>query len=193
MESDFSGVTDEELAKRVQEKDEAALVALIGRYESKLKRYVGRLLSDDHETEDVVQDVFVSAYRNILDFDTTRKFSPWIYRIAHNACMNTWRTRGRGVSGLDLDELDRLIPHHMHEESPVTEKEKDEIRVVVEKRVADLPPKYREIVQLYYFEDFSYKEIADVLHIPVGTVGIRLSRARDALKKLLPADIQETV
>ena len=189
----FSELSDEALAKRVQEKDEQALVALIGRYEPKLKRYVGRLLSNQHETEDIVQDVFVSVYRNILNFDTTRKFSPWIYRIAHNACMNAWRGQHRGVAGLDLEELDRLIPHHMHEESPATEKEKEETRVLVEDVVGKLAPKYREIVQLYYFEDFSYNEIADVLHIPVGTVGIRLSRARDAMKKLLPADIELTI
>ena len=189
----FAELSDEALAKRVQDKDEDALVELIGRYEPKLKRYVGRLLSNEHETEDIVQDVFVSAYRNILDFDTTRKFSPWIYRIAHNACMNAWRGHSRGMSGLDLEELDRLIPHHMHEESPVTQKEKEETRVLVEGVVDNLPSKYREIVQLYYFEDFSYKEIADVLHVPVGTVGIRLSRARTLLKKLLPPGIEQAL
>ncbi len=186
-------MTDEALVKCVQEKNEDALVALIARYETKLKRYVGRLLSKDHEIDDVVQDVFVSMYRNILDFDTTRKFSPWIYRIAHNASMNAWRGHDRGPVGLDIEDLDRLIPHHMHTESPVTEKEKEETRVLLEKGVDGLPPKYREIVQLYYFENFSYKDIADVLHVPVGTVGIRLSRARDALKKVLPADIEQTI
>lgn len=181
--------TDEALALSVQQGDENALVSLIERYEAKLLRYAGRLLPHEPDLEDIVQDVFVAVYRNINDFDTTRRFSPWIYRIAHNACMNTWRERSRGPINLDLDELDRLIPHHMHEEPAVTAKEKEEMRVLLAEKVDALPPNYREIIQLYYFDDFSYLEIADIIHIPLGTVGVRLARARTALKKLLPNDL----
>jgi len=63
--------------------------------------------------------------------------------------------------------------------------------VLLESGLEGISPAYREIIGLYYFEDFSYREIADILHIPMGTVGIRLSRARQALKKQMPKNVYE--
>ena len=75
------------------------------------------------------------------------------------------------------------MPHVVYEDATEDEKEKDEMRVLLEKYLDKLQPTYREIVDLHYFEGFKYHEIADILHIPIGTVGIRLSRAKQALKK----------
>jgi RNA polymerase sigma-70 factor (ECF subfamily) len=173
--------TDEELARLLQQGDQGALSALMERYTEKLLRYGRRFLASDDDIGDVVQDVFVAAYQNIREFDPTRRFSPWIYRIAHNAFVDALRRRAKGpVFGLDFD---RVMPHPVYEDPDETEKEKEEMRVLLERHLDALPPSYREIVDLHYFEDFKYREIADILHIPVGTVGIRLSRARQMLKK----------
>ena len=181
--------TDEELAQLVQNEDHRSLAALMDRYTLKLLRYGHRFLSSEDDIADVVQDVFVSAYQNIRDFDSTRRFSPWIYRIAHNAFVDSLRKRAKGpVYGLDFD---RVVPHPIYEDPDEDEKEKEEMRVVLEKHLEELPASYREIVDLYYFENFKYQEIADVLRIPIGTVGIRLSRARQILKKGMSKNLYE--
>lgn len=173
--------TDERLALLLQDGDTEALAALVDRYTAKLIRYGHRFLSSDDDIADVIQDVFVAVYQNIRDFDSTRRFSPWIYRIAHNAFVDTLRRQAKEpVYGFDFD---RFAPHLVYEDPTEGEKEKEEMRVVLEKHLDRLPASYREIIDLYYFEDFKYQEIADILRIPIGTVGIRLSRARQMLKR----------
>jgi RNA polymerase sigma-70 factor (ECF subfamily) len=173
--------SDEELAALVQKRDELAFAELMKRYTAKLLRYGKRILLTENNIGDTVQDIFVTVYKNIEDFDTTRQFSPWIYRIAHNAFVDVIRKNAKGP--LYVFDFDRIIPHPTYEDPLILEKEREEFRVLLGKGLKELSPEYREIIDLYYFEDFSYKEIADILHIPIGTVGIRLSRARESLKK----------
>ncbi len=176
--------TDEELAREVQRGDTEALSVLMKRYTPKLVRYGTRFLSFQDEIGDVVQDVFVSVYKNVQDFDATRQFSPWIYRIAHNAFMDVLRKHVK--EPIHFFDFDRIAPHPVYDDPAEKEKESEEMRVLLERGLEKLAPAYREIIDLYYFENFSYREIADILHIPVGTVGIRLSRAKSALKKEIP-------
>ncbi len=176
--------TDEELARRVQHGGESALSVLMRRYTSKLMRYGRRFFSSTDTVVDLVQDIFVSAYEHINDFDSTRRFSPWIYRIAHNAFVDALRKRSK--EPIYLMDFDRFAPHAVSEDPAQKEKESEEMRVLLEESLDKLPAHYREIIDLYFFEDFSYREIADILRVPIGTVGIRLLRAKRALKKLIP-------
>ncbi len=182
-------LSDEQLVALVQKGAEVALTVLMERYTDKLLRYGHRLLPGESNIGDIVQDVFVTVYKNIQDFDAARQFSPWVYRIAHNAFVDIVRKKTK--EPLYIFDLDRIVPHPVYEDTSLHEKEKEEIRVLLEKSLQGLSSQYREIIDLYYFEHFSYKEIADILHIPIGTVGIRLSRARDALKKKFPTQTHE--
>lgn len=181
--------TDEDLARFVQTGDTQALATLMERYTAKLLRYGRRFLSSEDQIGDVVQDVFVTVYENIRDFDATRKFSPWIYRIAHNAFVDVLRKKAK--EPIVIFDFDRVVPHPVYEDPAEGEKEREEMRVLLEEGLGNLSSAYREIIDLYYFENFSYREIADILHIPIGTVGIRLSRARTALKKRIPQSDHE--
>lgn len=179
-------LTDEVLAERLQKGDEEALSLLMQRYEAKLMRYGQRFLGGQGEdaVRQAVQDIFISSYENIEGFDTRQRFSPWIYRIAHNAFVDILRQKTKQpVYGIDFD---KIISHPIHEDQYASEKENEEVRVLVEKGLATLPAAQREIIVLYYFEELSYKEMADVLRVPVSTVGVRLARARASLKKKLP-------
>jgi RNA polymerase sigma-70 factor (ECF subfamily) len=183
---DLPAATDELLAERLQGGDEEALSELMKRFEPKLMRYGQRFLGGQGEDviRQAVQDIFISAYENIEGFDTRQRFSPWIYRIAHNAFVDILRQRTRQpVFGIDFD---KILSHPIHEDQYAAEKESEEIRVLVEKGLDLLPPAQREIIVLYYFQELSYKEISDVLHVPVSTVGVRLARARSTLQKHLP-------
>ncbi len=85
--------TDEMIASRVQAGDSEAFGELVERYQEKLLRYARKFLFDLDEARDPVQDVFIKAYQNIQSFDATRRFSPWIYRIAHNEFVNALKQR----------------------------------------------------------------------------------------------------
>jgi len=177
-------LTDEELAAKIQQGDRAAFEVLFKRYEAKILRYGQRFLYRYEDVEDAVQEVFVKAYVNIQSFTVSRKFSTWLYRVAHNTFINVIKKKGREpLSFFDFDTLMQM---------PVTDgKHLDEEflkmgdQATLLEGLKKLSPKYREPLVLYYLEELDYKEIADVLQIPVSTVGVRLQRAKVRLKKEL--------
>jgi RNA polymerase sigma-70 factor (ECF subfamily) len=150
---------------------------LMQRYEDKLLRYVTYLLRDSAAASDVVQDTFIKAYRNLQGFNDNYAFSSWIYRIAHNEAMNAIKKNSR-LTPLE-DESHPQLSYH-----PRTDLKLDSLRLTkdVQQCLGQLEPKYREIIQLVYFEDMKYAEVGDILHIPTSTVGVRLSRAKAKLR-----------
>ena len=181
MEAPLSQLNDEELATLVHGKNEEAFGVLMSRYQPKLLRYGRKFLSREAPIEDAVQETFIKTYENIQSFDTTRAFSPWIYRIAHNAFVNVLRSDSRAPF-IAID-LDTVSSHAAFEIDPAADEEREQARSTVEHGLRALTPAYREVIILYHIEQLSYQEIADVLRVPIGTVGIRLHRAREALKK----------
>jgi len=173
--------TDEELVLLIQRGSEEPFGILMDRYTQKLMRYGKKFLSSQENIEDIVQEIFIKVYKNIKSFDVERKFSPWIYRIAHNAFVNHLRSIDK--EPLLFFNFDTLLNHPIYEDPAIKEKENQEIRVLLDKGLEKLPSIYRETIILYYFEDLNYQEIADILHVPIGTVSIRLRRARLMLKE----------
>jgi RNA polymerase sigma-70 factor (ECF subfamily) len=173
--------TDEDVAQAVQRGDVEAYGVLVERYSERMLRYARRFLLNPEDSQDLVQDVFIKVYENIRSFDPSRRFSPWIYRIAHNEFVNAIRKRKR--EPLSYFDLDTLFPHPIAKETADRDASEQETRRALEKSLAVLDPKYREPLVLYYFEEMSYQEIADVLRIPVATVGVRLNRGKALLKK----------
>lgn len=176
-------LTDEQLALLVQQGDKEKFGLLMDRYKGKLSRYGRRFLSNPDNIEDVVQEVFIKTYENIQSFNTGQRFSPWIYRIAHNTYVNALKKMSRGP--LYFFDFDLLVPHLTYEDPNVKRREQTEILELLDKSLSKLNSNYREIITLYYQEDLSYQEIAEVLRIPLGTVGIRLKRAKEALRQHL--------
>ena len=101
--------SDEELVALVQRGESEQFGILMTRYEEKLTRYGSRFLSQGYEIRDIVQDVFTKAYQDIQSFDTSKRFSPWIYRIAHNAFANELRRKSH--SPVQLPDFDLLLSH----------------------------------------------------------------------------------
>jgi RNA polymerase sigma-70 factor (ECF subfamily) len=172
----FSEYSDEQLVTLVLS-DEAAFVEIVNRYEAKLRRYISRISAfPDEEIEEILQDVFLSVWKNLRGFDTRIKFSSWIYRIAHNQTISLFRkfkSRGREQEEELTSEL--FIPVADDFASHVDAKIDAEL---IQTALAEMPEKYREILVLRFFEDLSCDEIADVLRCSVGTVSTLVSRAR---------------
>lgn len=182
MDDSQDQLSDEEIAKKVQLGKIEPFELLVQRYQEKLIRYGRKFLADERDIEEIIQEVFIKAYVNIKSFDLSKKFSSWIYRIAHNELVNRIKKKKRNP--LLYFDLDILIPYFISKETPDREVDKKEIQEIINKCLDKLNPKYREVVVLYYFEDLSYKEISDILHIPVSTVGVRIKRAKQAMKPL---------
>lgn len=164
------------------EGDRAEYGKIIERYQGKLFGYIKNLINQNNmEVEDVVEDTLVSAYQNLNGFEASKKFSSWIYRIAHNKAIDFYKKKRLKSQILDsgneiLESDEKLIEE--------LEMEKEKARMVT-RAVNSLELKYKEVVLLYFFDDKSYDEISDILHISTSSVGVLLFRAKEKLKKVI--------
>lgn len=183
--------TDEEIAERVKQGDKEAFSVLMERFEEKISRYARRFLRVAEDREDIVQEVFVKAFINIRSFDSTRRFSPWLYRIAHNEFVNALKKSGR--QPFQLFDFDTILPHLTAKETANADTEKSEIKKEMEACLSELEAKYSEPLILYFFEELSYEAIAEVLHIPTSTVGVRISRGKQKLRSVYTKKFGPTI
>lgn len=174
-------MTDEQIAELVQNGNADAFGDLISRFEAKLKRYARKFLNYEHEIDDLVQDVFIKAYTNIQSFNTELKFSPWIYRIAHNTFVNELKRKSKG--GFQFFDADTILPHLPSDETADGDILDAEIQAEIDSLIENLSPKYREVIVLHYFEHLSYQEISEILKIPITTIGVRMTRARKKMRE----------
>jgi RNA polymerase sigma-70 factor, ECF subfamily len=181
-------LSDNELVIIIREMDQERYGEIIERYQGKLFSYLYRLIGNRDEAQDLLQDVFIKAFRNLNSFDAERKFSSWIYRIAHNEAVNHIKRKSlkRFISWEDVVSVkDKLV-------TSSTEEGADEswIRQEMQKEVSDavdlLPLKYKQVLLLRYFSDKSYEEISEILGRPVNTVGTLINRAKKKLAEKLP-------
>lgn len=175
-------LTDEEIAKRVQGEDTNSFGILVERYEKRITRYGRKFLSGNEDIQDIVQDIFLKAYTNIQSFDTERKFSSWLYRIAHNEFVNALKKRKKYA--VFFFDLDTVFPQLFSKETTDGKVHTREIQDMLSRCLDKLGPKYREPLILYYFEDMNYREISEVLHMPSSTVGVRLKRGKQMLRHI---------
>lgn len=175
--------TDEEIVRAVANGTVDDFGILVARYEGRILRYARKFLADNEDRKDLVQDVFLSAYEHIRAFDADRRFAPWLYRIAHNAFANELRRREKRAVPLDLFSADLFFPHLIAAETADRDVLAAEERAALERCLDLLDPKYREPIILHYYEEMDYRAIADVLHIPVSTVGVRIARGRKQLRE----------
>lgn len=181
-------LSDEYIVKQVQEGNTEAFGTLIERYENRIRRYAERFLADKDDAKDVAQNAFMKGYENLQAFDVSRRFSPWIYRIAHNEIVNVLKRRSRMIPIAPF-EFDILFPHFVMHDPPENDLDNRALTALVETHVHELDRKYREPLLLYYVENMSYQDIADVLTIPIATVGVRLNRGKKIIREKIKSNI----
>lgn len=174
--------TDEYIVDLVQRGNKEAFSVLMERYEEKITRYANKFLYNYQDREDAVQDVFIRTYRNIQSFRTSERFSPWIYRIAHNIFINVIRKHSK--EKMTLFDTDTLFGLGLTDSTIETQQEQKRDREILEQCLDTLDVKYREVLVLFYFEEKDYEEISSILHIPKATVGVRLARGRERMKRV---------
>lgn len=158
---------------------------IIDRYKAPLERYIRRKsLFNEDEIEDMLQDVFISVYLNLNDYDKRFKFSSWIYRICHNKLISHYRKENiRSTVSLDREDNIHLLDVLFKDKS--LDKQFDDKLMTERIRIAifEMDRKYKDILLLSIFEEKSYDEIADILKLPLGTVSVYLKRGKEILKK----------
>lgn len=175
-------MSDEELIKIIVEGDREKFGEIIERYQEKIFGYLKNLTNQSNEEiEDLMAEVFINGYTNLQSFDTKKKFSSWIFRIAHNRAIDFFKKRK--IKTKTMEESEEMIGDgkKIFEEIEIEKEERKRVNQAVEK----LEIKYREVILLYFYDERSYEEISDILHIPTSNVGVLLYRAKDKLKKLL--------
>jgi len=181
--TDYSKLSDEEIVKLVSKKDQELFSHLIKRYQDKLMRYAVYLTGDEDKSADIVQETFIKTYINLNSFDPQKKFSSWIYRIAHNQAMSSFPRHQKQVTLPDDFEFDSGV----NLEDDLI---KQEFQAHTAKCLKKMPLIYREPLSLFFIEEKTYEEISDILRIPTGTVGTRINRAKLILKKICQKNLK---
>ncbi len=168
--------------RRCLNQEPAAFRELVERYKNQIFSLIFRLVRNPSDAEDLSQETFIKAFKNLASYDANRPFITWLFKIAHNASLDFLRAKKPEAISIDEEEVG-VYP----DSSASIEKELESVlqREFLDRILASLPPLYQEALILRHKEGLDLKEIAQVLQIPEGTVKIRLFRAREALKKKL--------
>lgn len=186
-----SGPADVDLVVDALGGDQEAHRQLVLRYQRPVFALIRRMLRDSATAEDLTQDVFVKAFRALASYDRRRKFSSWLFKIAHNTAIDQLRRRQLDTVALETPgssgpDLVAFLPDSQAA-SPDERMQRRDLAGAIEGAIALLRPEYREVVVLRYQQDLSYEEIAEVMDLPLGTVKTHLHRARKAMAQHLAA------
>ena len=170
---------DLELIRRSQAGDTEAFGQLVTKYHAKIFTMVYGMVRNDHDTWDLVQEVFLKAWWSIHRFEGRSSFYSWLYRLTMNVTICSLRRKGRR----EEVELNDAIPSSLP--SPGVSCQRTEIRERVTAAISKLSPEHRAVIVLKELEDLQYHEIGEVLNLSLGTVMSRLFYARKKLQTLL--------
>jgi RNA polymerase sigma-70 factor (ECF subfamily) len=177
--------TDEQLLAEYRGGDKAKFAVLVLRYQRELYHFLVRFLGDRAAAEDVFQETFLQVHQSAEQFDPSRRFRPWLFTIAANKARDLIRSQARRptnplsatISPGDEESGEFIDLMQAAASMPGEPMEREELQQQVQKTVMGMPEHLREILLLSYFHQFPYKQIGDILDIPLGTVKSRLHAA----------------
>ncbi len=188
---------DQALVEKAQKGDKKAFGILVEKYHKKLYRILSRMIRDQSEIEDIVQDSFIKAYRAINNFRGDSAFYTWLYRIGVNTAKNHLTALGKRPKAMEEVEIDDVENfddgYEMRNlDTPETIMMNQEIVSTVSETIETLPDELKEAISLREMDGLSYEEIAVIMQCPIGTVRSRIFRAREAIAEKLKPLIEAT-
>ena len=175
----YIAMDDQQAITKVLAGDQEAFRLLVERHHPGLIRYVYGMIGDEMAAHDIAQEAFITAYQKLRQYKPKFAFSTWLYRIARNLAYQDMKYH-QAWAPYD-DEADAAPD----DANPAEQVERQIVADDVRRAMARLRPQWRSVVQLYYWEDKSYQEIADTLGVPINTVRVWLSRAKQAMRSEL--------
>ena len=177
---------DHAIMRRIQQDDFAAFEELVDRYKGRLVNVIHRMLNNQNEAEDLVQETFLRVWTHRQDYDFSYCLSTWIYTIALNLAKNELR-KHRKFKFFNLGEMTEKGL-----ELPDPKMGPSSLGHMLQQAITTLPPKYKTAFLLRDVEQMSYEEVAQILGVPLGTVKSRVNRARAVLKEYLKPKLEQT-
>jgi RNA polymerase sigma factor (sigma-70 family) len=185
---------DSEIIQQALQGDDAAYKRLMNKYHDAIFNFIYRMIRDKHQVEDLTQEAFIKAFSSLKSFNDQYAFSTWLYKIATNNSIDYIRRRKLQLYSIDkpIEAADSDYTFELPDET--YEADKDLIRgqklQLLNDAIADLPEKYKKVIQLRHVEERTYEEIAKMLKLPIGTVKAHIFRAREILYKNLKHKIR---
>jgi len=182
-------ISDEQAMWRVQTQDDhRAFAMLVDRWREKIRQLCIRMTGDPHNGEDLAQEVFARVFEKRREFNPTKRFSTWLWRIALNRCCDEMRRPASRATTESLDDesgtvvLDIIAAEANTPRDALAAQEEAEF---VRQALMRLPEHYRTVLVLRHYENLKLREIAEVLEVPEGTVNSRMAEAMALLTRLL--------
>ena len=190
-------IVDQKLVEKSQRGDKKAFAMLVEKYQRRLTRLLSRMVRDQSEIEDIVQDSFIKAYRAINNFRGDSAFYTWLYRIGINTARNhlvKLGKRPKAMNDIEIEEIENFgdAQDLRNLETPENSMANKEIVASVNQTIETLPDELKEAIQLREMDGLSYEEISDLMNCPIGTVRSRIFRAREAIAEKLKPLIETT-
>ena len=176
------------LVKKATDGDQKAYAELLARYRDAIYYMLLKMVSNASDAEDLTIEAFGKAFKNLNQYAPNYAFSTWLFKIATNNCIDFIRKKKANHISLDHNDDDHeKATHEVQSSVPDPEEELINQQKVMLMRnvVTKLKPRYRKLIELRYFNELSYEEIADELELPIGTVKAQLFRARELLYNIL--------
>ena len=183
---------DQQLIEHVLEGDVNAFAQLVEKYKHMVYTVAFRMVRQHEDAEEIAQDVFLSAHRNLKKFKRKSKFSTWLYRIVYNKSLDYLKVN-RKITVTTLDSLDLNMV--MTENTIIKGIELNERGIIIKEALKELSPQDNALMVFFYFEELSLKEISKITGIKENAIKVRLYRSRQRLaevlsKKLTPETIR---
>lgn len=173
--------SDKKLISEVKKGNSKAFAHLVGKYQNKVKTLGLSFFRNATDTEDFIQDVFVKVYTSLNSFRGESQFSTWLMRVAYNTAVNSVkRTKEYLPIAEDFDIEDKDFNPEEKQLRKITME-------AVQETMQELPEKFAICLDLYFFYDFAYVDISEMLDLPVNTVKSHIFRAKKLMKKKLEA------
>lgn len=185
-------MSDAELVARARAGSQEAFREIVARFERPIYSLVVRMVQDAGAAEDLAQDIFIKAFRRLDTYDPERKFSSWLFKIAHNTTIDFLRRHAPETVPLEAEKEDdrgslSAVLSDESSENPAAAAERRDLGRALERAIARLRPEYREAVVLFYVEGATYQDICEATGLPLGTVKTNLHRARKELAREMAA------
>lgn len=176
---------EESLIERCRRRDLEAFRRIVSAYQTRVHGFVRRIVTDQDDAQDITQEVFIRAYQAMDRFDGRSSLRTWLFRIAHNLCIDSVRKNARNVVEMTLDAVgseDETFEVPDERWNPESIVMTEQIQECVERAISDMSEKLRTVLLLHDREQFEYEAIAQMVSIPVGTVKSRLFLARSFIQ-----------
>ena len=188
---------DQKLVEKAQKGDKKAFGMLVEKYQRRLNRLLSRMVRDQSEIEDIVQDSFIKAYRAINNFRGDSAFYTWLYRIGINTAKNhlvKLGKRPKAMNDVEIEDIEKFEDAQdlRNLETPESSMMSSQIVTAVNQTIEALPDELKQAISLREMDGLSYEEIADLMNCPIGTVRSRIFRAREAIAEKLKPLIETT-